>query len=152
MGHRKCYAKCIILWILPIPFHLNWSNLSDNLFFLLLLFMEVLYLQKFLFYKRISSFQSHVFMSLFVYQVRPLRYEDFQKAMTVIRPSLSKSKWEELERWNEDFGSNWMPITGLSMVYMIKAALFICRHRYKERCWKEPGGGMWKPKRRKKHI
>ncbi|VVA25030.1 PREDICTED: spastin [Prunus dulcis] len=39
-------------------------------------------------------------------QVRPLRYEDFQKAMTVIRPSLSKSKWEELERWNEDFGSN----------------------------------------------
>ncbi|KAH0980419.1 hypothetical protein GBA52_007596 [Prunus armeniaca] len=39
-------------------------------------------------------------------QVRPLRYEDFQKAMTVIRPSLSKSKWEELERWNDDFGSN----------------------------------------------
>ncbi|XP_068343662.1 uncharacterized protein [Pyrus communis] len=39
-------------------------------------------------------------------QVRPLRYEDFQKAMTVIRPSLSKSKWEELERWNEEFGSN----------------------------------------------
>ncbi|XP_022770313.1 spastin isoform X2 [Durio zibethinus] len=39
-------------------------------------------------------------------QVRPLRYEDFQKAMTVIRPSLSKSKWEELERWNQEFGSN----------------------------------------------
>ncbi|RXI06917.1 hypothetical protein DVH24_026053 [Malus domestica] len=39
-------------------------------------------------------------------KVRPLRYEDFQKAMTVIRPSLSKSKWEELERWNEEFGSN----------------------------------------------
>ncbi|CAI0401026.1 unnamed protein product [Linum tenue] len=39
-------------------------------------------------------------------QVRPLRYNDFQKAMTVIRPSLSKSKWQELERWNEEFGSN----------------------------------------------
>ncbi|EEF50412.1 Spastin, putative [Ricinus communis] len=39
-------------------------------------------------------------------QVRRLRYEDFQKAMTVIRPSLSKSKWEELQRWNEEFGSN----------------------------------------------
>ncbi|URE46852.1 MIT (microtubule interacting and transport) domain [Musa troglodytarum] len=37
-------------------------------------------------------------------QVRPLRYEDFQKAMVVIRPSLRKSKWEELERWNEEFG------------------------------------------------
>ncbi|XP_027331852.1 spastin isoform X2 [Abrus precatorius] len=39
-------------------------------------------------------------------QVRGLRYEDFKKAMTVIRPSLNKSKWEELERWNEEFGSN----------------------------------------------
>ncbi|XP_061995325.1 uncharacterized protein LOC133713340 [Rosa rugosa] len=39
-------------------------------------------------------------------QVRPLIIEDFQKAMTVIRPSLSKSKWEELEQWNEEFGSN----------------------------------------------
>uniref|UniRef100_A0A2P2M163 Spastin n=1 Tax=Rhizophora mucronata TaxID=61149 RepID=A0A2P2M163_RHIMU len=39
-------------------------------------------------------------------QVRPLKYEDFQKAMTVIRPSLSRSKWEELELWNEEFGSN----------------------------------------------
>ncbi|WCJ22824.1 P-loop containing nucleoside triphosphate hydrolases superfamily protein [Euphorbia peplus] len=39
-------------------------------------------------------------------QVRRLRYEDFEKAMTVIRPSLSRSKWEELERWNEEFGSN----------------------------------------------
>ncbi|XP_021858959.2 uncharacterized protein [Spinacia oleracea] len=39
-------------------------------------------------------------------QVRPLRYEDFRNAMTVIRPSLSKSRWEELERWNKDFGSN----------------------------------------------
>ncbi|XWS77167.1 hypothetical protein CRYUN_Cryun01aG0238400 [Craigia yunnanensis] len=39
-------------------------------------------------------------------QVRPLRYEDFQKAMKVIRPSLNKSKWEELEQWNQEFGSN----------------------------------------------
>ncbi|KAF7137589.1 hypothetical protein RHSIM_Rhsim07G0024600 [Rhododendron simsii] len=39
-------------------------------------------------------------------QVRPLRYEDFQKAMTVIRPSLQKSKWDELERWNQEFGAN----------------------------------------------
>ncbi|XP_061339635.1 uncharacterized protein LOC133286256 [Gastrolobium bilobum] len=39
-------------------------------------------------------------------QVRGLRYEDFKKAMAVIRPSLNKSKWEELERWNEEFGSN----------------------------------------------
>ncbi|KAG5135105.1 hypothetical protein JHK82_026293 [Glycine max] len=39
-------------------------------------------------------------------QVRGLRYEDFKKAMTIIRPSLNKSKWEELERWNEEFGSN----------------------------------------------
>ncbi|KAJ6722782.1 SPASTIN [Salix koriyanagi] len=39
-------------------------------------------------------------------QVRPLRYEDFQKALAVIRPSLSKSKWGDLEQWNEEFGSN----------------------------------------------
>ncbi|XP_051148153.1 uncharacterized protein LOC127263169 isoform X2 [Andrographis paniculata] len=39
-------------------------------------------------------------------QVRGLRYEDFQKAMTVIRPSLQKSKWAELEKWNREFGSN----------------------------------------------
>lgn len=39
-------------------------------------------------------------------QLRPLRYEDFQKAMAVIRPSLNKSKWEELEQWNREFGSN----------------------------------------------
>ncbi|KAL0464679.1 UNVERIFIED_CONTAM: Spastin [Sesamum latifolium] len=39
-------------------------------------------------------------------QVRGLRYGDFQKAMTVIRPSLQKSKWEELERWNREFGAN----------------------------------------------
>lgn len=39
-------------------------------------------------------------------QVRPLSYKDFQNAMTVIRPSLSKSRWEELERWNKEFGSN----------------------------------------------
>ena len=41
-----------------------------------------------------------------VLQVRPLRYDDFRKSMGVIRPSLSKSKWEELERWNSEFGSN----------------------------------------------
>ncbi|KAG6728227.1 hypothetical protein I3843_02G143600 [Carya illinoinensis] len=39
-------------------------------------------------------------------QVRPLRYEDFRKAMTVIRPSLNKSKYEELEQWNQEYGSN----------------------------------------------
>ncbi|XP_057980658.1 uncharacterized protein LOC131166275 isoform X1 [Malania oleifera] len=38
-------------------------------------------------------------------QVRPLRYGDFQEAMTVIRPSIVKSKWEELEHWNKEFGS-----------------------------------------------
>ncbi|KAF3789617.1 Spastin [Nymphaea thermarum] len=38
-------------------------------------------------------------------QVRPLRYEDFQQAMAVIRPSTVKHKWEELERWNKEFGS-----------------------------------------------
>ncbi|KAL0862274.1 hypothetical protein Bca101_041392 [Brassica carinata] len=39
-------------------------------------------------------------------KVRPLRYDDLRKSMAVIRPSLSKSKWEELERWNSEFGSN----------------------------------------------
>ncbi|CAA7050727.1 unnamed protein product [Microthlaspi erraticum] len=39
-------------------------------------------------------------------KVRPLRYDDFRRSMAVIRPSLSKSKWEELERWNSEFGSN----------------------------------------------
>ncbi|KAF9613961.1 hypothetical protein IFM89_014026 [Coptis chinensis] len=39
-------------------------------------------------------------------QVRPLRYADFQIAMTVIRPSLQKSKWDELEKWNQEFGSS----------------------------------------------
>ncbi|KAH7692454.1 Microtubule-severing ATPase protein [Dioscorea alata] len=39
-------------------------------------------------------------------QLRPLRYGDFKKAMAVIRPSLQKSKWEELEEWNREFGSN----------------------------------------------
>ncbi|KAI3852531.1 hypothetical protein MKX03_033280 [Papaver bracteatum] len=38
--------------------------------------------------------------------IRPLRYGDFKKAMSVIRPSLQKSKWEELEKWNQEFGSN----------------------------------------------
>ncbi|XP_075518477.1 uncharacterized protein LOC142552639 isoform X1 [Primulina tabacum] len=40
------------------------------------------------------------------YQVRRLRYGDFQKAMSIIRPSLQKKKWEELEQWNREFGSN----------------------------------------------
>ncbi|KAI3708757.1 hypothetical protein L2E82_38181 [Cichorium intybus] len=31
-------------------------------------------------------------------QVRRLKYGDFQKAMSVIRPSILKSKWEELEK------------------------------------------------------
>ncbi|CAK9145816.1 unnamed protein product [Ilex paraguariensis] len=39
-------------------------------------------------------------------QVRKLRYCDFQKAMTVIRPSVQKSKWQEVEQWNQEFGSN----------------------------------------------
>ncbi|CAM8923864.1 unnamed protein product [Rhodiola kirilowii] len=39
-------------------------------------------------------------------QVRPLNYMDFEKAMKVIRPSLQKSKWEELHKWNQEFGSN----------------------------------------------
>ncbi|CDY37046.1 BnaA04g26240D [Brassica napus] len=39
-------------------------------------------------------------------KVRPLSYDDFRKSMGVIRPSLSKSKWEELEHWNSEFGSN----------------------------------------------
>ncbi|KAF8732734.1 hypothetical protein HU200_015069 [Digitaria exilis] len=39
-------------------------------------------------------------------QLRPLKYEDFRNAMTVIRPSLQKSKWDELEKWNEEFGSS----------------------------------------------
>ncbi|XP_073061502.1 uncharacterized protein [Primulina eburnea] len=40
------------------------------------------------------------------YQVRRLRYGDFQKAMSIIRPSLQKKKWQELEQWNREFGSN----------------------------------------------
>ncbi|KAM0009675.1 putative microtubule-severing ATPase [Helianthus debilis subsp. tardiflorus] len=39
-------------------------------------------------------------------QVRRLNYGDFRSAMTVIRPSIVKSKWEELEQWNKEFGSN----------------------------------------------
>lgn len=39
-------------------------------------------------------------------QVRRLRYGDFQAAMKVIRPSLQKSKWAELQQWNQEFGSN----------------------------------------------
>ncbi|KAF5192720.1 Fidgetin-like protein [Thalictrum thalictroides] len=39
-------------------------------------------------------------------QVRPLKYEDFRMAMNVIRPSLQRNKWDELEKWNREFGSN----------------------------------------------
>ncbi|CAM8965659.1 unnamed protein product [Rhodiola kirilowii] len=39
-------------------------------------------------------------------QVRSLRYNDFVKAMKVVRPSLQKNKWEELQRWNKEFGAN----------------------------------------------
>ncbi|KAL5727900.1 microtubule-severing ATPase [Ranunculus cassubicifolius] len=39
-------------------------------------------------------------------QVRSLRYGDFEAAMKVIRPSLKKSKWEELEKWNQEFGAS----------------------------------------------
>lgn len=39
-------------------------------------------------------------------QLRPLRYGDFKSAMTVIRPSLQKSKWDELEKWNDEFGAS----------------------------------------------
>lgn len=39
-------------------------------------------------------------------QVRPLRFGDFEAAMTVIRPSLQKSKWDELQKWNQEFGSS----------------------------------------------
>ncbi|KAJ3672484.1 hypothetical protein LUZ60_007205 [Juncus effusus] len=39
-------------------------------------------------------------------QLRPLKYDDFKKAMLVIRPSLQKGRWEELEKWNQEFGSN----------------------------------------------
>lgn len=45
-------------------------------------------------------------IGVFFLQVRGLRYGDFQKAMAVIRPSLQKSKWEELEKWNQEFGAN----------------------------------------------
>lgn len=39
-------------------------------------------------------------------QIRSLKYRDFQEAMKVIRPSLNKSRWQELEEWNQSFGSN----------------------------------------------
>ncbi|KAJ4775240.1 Spastin [Rhynchospora pubera] len=48
----------------------------------------------------------HNILTIKANQLRPLKYEDFKKAMLVIRPSLQKSRWEELEKWNEEFGSN----------------------------------------------
>lgn len=38
-------------------------------------------------------------------QVRPLNYIDFKEAMKVIRPSVPRNKLQELEHWNEEFGS-----------------------------------------------
>lgn len=38
-------------------------------------------------------------------QVRPLKYIDFKEAMKVIRPSVPRNKLQELEQWNEEFGS-----------------------------------------------
>ncbi|XLS71027.1 hypothetical protein HN51_027892 [Arachis hypogaea] len=38
--------------------------------------------------------------------VRGLTYNDFKKAMTVMKSSLKKSKCEDMEHWNEEFGSN----------------------------------------------
>ncbi|XP_078161953.1 AAA-type ATPase family protein isoform X2 [Carex rostrata] len=49
---------------------------------------------------------AHNILKIKANQLRPLKYEDFKKAMLVIRPSLQKSRWEELEKWNEEFGSN----------------------------------------------
>ncbi|KAM0884981.1 hypothetical protein ACQ4PT_030626 [Festuca glaucescens] len=48
----------------------------------------------------------HNILTIKANQLRPLRYEDFRRAMTVIRPSLQKSKWDELEKWNDEFGSS----------------------------------------------
>ncbi|KAM0834187.1 hypothetical protein ACQ4PT_063771 [Festuca glaucescens] len=48
----------------------------------------------------------HNILTIKANQLRPLRYEDFRSAMTVIRPSLQKSKWDELEKWNDEFGSS----------------------------------------------
>ncbi|KAI5654348.1 hypothetical protein M9H77_31535 [Catharanthus roseus] len=39
-------------------------------------------------------------------QIRRLKYGDFQKAMAVVRPSVQKRKWEELDQWNREFGAN----------------------------------------------
>lgn len=39
-------------------------------------------------------------------QVRSLRYMDFQHAMSVIRPSVSRDQLQQFELWNEEFGSN----------------------------------------------
>ncbi|KAJ1257783.1 hypothetical protein BS78_10G022600 [Paspalum vaginatum] len=48
----------------------------------------------------------HNILTIKANQLRPLKHEDFKKAMAVIRPSLQKSKWDELEKWNEEFGSS----------------------------------------------
>lgn len=45
-------------------------------------------------------------LTVSVNQVRRLKYEDFERAMSVVRPSVQTSKWEELEQWNREFGAN----------------------------------------------
>ena len=39
-------------------------------------------------------------------QIRPLKYSDFQLAMRVVRPSVSRDQLRKFELWNEEFGSN----------------------------------------------
>lgn len=38
-------------------------------------------------------------------QVRPLVYNDFRKALRVIRASVSRDQLQTYEKWNRDFGS-----------------------------------------------
>ena len=39
-------------------------------------------------------------------QIRSLKYSDFQLAMQVVRPSVSRDQLRKFELWNEEFGSN----------------------------------------------
>ncbi|KAJ0673169.1 hypothetical protein HanOQP8_Chr13g0505131 [Helianthus annuus] len=58
--------------------------------------------------RNITWINNDVMIRLFdiYYQVRRLKTGDFQSAMTVIRRSIVRNKWEELEEWNKEFGSN----------------------------------------------
>ncbi|KAM0009672.1 hypothetical protein Hdeb2414_s0001g00000321 [Helianthus debilis subsp. tardiflorus] len=58
--------------------------------------------------RNITWINNDVMIRLFniYYQVRRLKKGDFQSAMTVIRRSIVRNKWEELEEWNKEFGSN----------------------------------------------